>query len=99
MTTYIIDRRCTVNVQPVSQGYTFHYEGKNYKRHSLESIHQFFLRHTQLDTIKLRLPNEKYYLHLTFDEPETFTTKQALRRVLAQESSGTWIEKKDSKLR
>ncbi|MBP7074276.1 MAG: hypothetical protein KBA81_02710 [Rhabdochlamydiaceae bacterium] len=99
MMTYIIDRQCTVNVQPMSQRYAFHYEGRNYKRRTMESIHQFFLKQPSLDTVKLRLPNEKYYLHLTLDEPEKFTTKKALRRVLAQESSGAWIEKKDGKKR
>ena len=99
MTTYIINRQCTVNIRPTFRGYVFNHEGRNCKRRTLENIHQFFLKQPSLDTVKLCLPNEKYYLHLTFDEPEKFTTKQALRRVLAQESSGAWIEQKDGKKR
>jgi hypothetical protein len=99
MTLSINDRRCTVNAQPTPQGYTFHYKGKTYRRSTQEGLHSFFLKHTSLDTVKLRLPNEKYYLHFTLDEPERFTTKQALRRVISRESQGAWIEEKNGKQR
>ena len=68
-------------------------------RKEISISHAFFLEQTSFDTIKLRLPNQKYYLHMTLDEPETFTSKNALRRVLSQESQGAWIEEKNGKLR
>ncbi len=99
MTLNIIDRRCTVNVQPTPQGYAFQYGDKTYRRSTKESLHDFFLEQTSFDTVKLRFPNEKYYIHLTLDEPEEFFSKNALRRVLSQESQGAWIEEKNGKQR
>lgn len=99
MTLNIIYSRCTVNVQQISQGYAFRCGGKTYTRSNQESLHDFFLKYSNYDTVKLRFPNEKYYLHLTFDEPDVFTSKQALQRMLSQESNGTWIEEKNNKQR
>ena len=97
-----IDRRCTVNVLPTSRGYSFEYGGKTHKRRTEEGVHQFFLkeyRSEKLDSVKLHINDEKYYLHFTLDEPEKFTSKRALRSVLSKENEGAWVEEKNGKHR
>jgi hypothetical protein len=99
MKVNIIDKRCTFKVCETTRGFAFQYQGKTHRCTSQESLHLFFLKNTSFDTIKLRFPKEKYYIHFTLDEPEEFASKIALRRVLSQESQGAWVEEKNGKQR
>jgi hypothetical protein len=97
MSIQFIDRRCTISVDQTCRGYTFKYEGKIQRCLTREKIHQFFLNHSLIDTVKLCFKNTSYYLHFTLDEPEKFASKEALRRILSQETDGAWIEEKNGK--